>query len=84
MKLIPNWKMSWRFASMRWSALGIIIMGFLEAVYQGWLQLPPALADRLPHTSTISIILFVLVMAGRLFTALQGDEEDECAKEDEQ
>jgi hypothetical protein len=81
MKLIPDWKKAWRFASMRWSALGIVLMGILEAFYQGWLQLPPAIADRLPHTSTISIILFVLVMVGRLFTALQGDD-DECAEED--
>lgn len=50
MRLIHNWRDGWRFWSVRLQALGLVLLGLVEAfphvVYQAWAMLPPAMQER--------------------------------------
>lgn len=73
-RLIPEWRRAWKFASIQWSVVGIIVMSVLEGVYQGWLYMPKHIQDRIPNVTTIATILFVIVMLGRLCRAIMEDD----------
>ncbi|MNO13165.1 hypothetical protein D3C76_27930 [compost metagenome] len=67
LKLIPEWKRAWKFASIRWNLLGVLAMGVVEFLNQTWQSLPPDVRDHLPHASKIAMALFVLSIIGRMF-----------------
>ena len=66
LKLIPDWKRSWKFASIRWNLLGVVAMGVVEFLNQTWQSLPSDVRDNLPHASKIALVLFVLSIIGRM------------------
>lgn len=74
-KLIPDWKGAWKFASIQWSVVGIVVMSILEGVYQGWLYMPKHIQEKIPNVTTIATVLFVLIMVGRLCKAIIGDPD---------
>lgn len=67
-KLIPEWKQSWRFFSTQ----AMMAAAALNAV---WLELPQDLKVQLPDwiPTTVTILLMVLGLVGRL--VLQMDRE---------
>lgn len=70
-KLIPNWKEAWKFASMRLSGLGVILMSVFEAVHQGWIALPSQVEERIPNAALIALVIYILVMIGRIYKLTQ-------------
>jgi len=60
-ELVDNWRSAWRWLSMHCMALALALEG-------AWRFLPEDLRGRLPDewVSTISIVLLVLGIAGRL------------------
>lgn len=64
-RLIDDWKRSWKFASVQWNVLGILCM-LLEIANQTWNSLPPAVAAQIPNASRIALVLFILGLVGRL------------------
>lgn len=64
-KLIPDWKRAWKFASVQWSVVGILC-SLLEIANQTWMALPPHIAQQVPNSSQIALALFILVLVGRL------------------
>ena len=65
MKLIPDWKRAWKFASVQWSVVGILC-SVVEIASQTWSALPPSIAANIPNSPQISLALFILVLVGRL------------------
>lgn len=64
--LIPDWKQAWKFASMRINAAGLFLMGAAEVLSQSWISVPPSLQAKLPHASSIALVLFGLGLVGRI------------------
>lgn len=62
---IENWRKAWKFASVQWNVVGILCM-LLEIVQQTWQSLPPAIAEQIPNSSRIALVLFLLATVGRL------------------
>lgn len=67
LSLVDDWKRGWKWASVRTSALGIIVMGAGEAFGSTWAGLPPSIQDRIPHSDVIAMILFSVALVGRFF-----------------
>ena len=65
--LIDDWDRAWKWASVRTSALGILIMGAAQILGSSWTSLPPSLQQYIPHADVIAMILFGVTMVGRLF-----------------
>lgn len=61
MKLIPNWRQSWRWFSMQ----SMVIAGAMQT---SWLALPPDLKEVIPVTAVLGVAAAVLVLGviGRL------------------
>ncbi|QEM41180.1 holin [Pseudomonas phage Zuri] len=76
LKLIPEWKRAWKFASIRWNLLGVLAMGVIEFLNQTWQTLPPDIRDNLPHASKIAMVLFVLSIIGRMFKKKEATDGD--------
>lgn len=68
LRLIDDWKTSYKFASVQWSVIGLSLMGLVEAVNQAWISLPPEVVDKIPNSPTIAAVLYGLVIVGRVFT----------------
>lgn len=69
--LVHNWKDAWKWASIRTSVLGIILMGAMEGIYHGWILLPPQVLERIPNASAIALCLYVVILFGRICTTVQ-------------
>lgn len=67
MKLVDEWRHAWKWASVRLSALGALIMVLAEVAGQSWAALPPDLRAHIPHADTIALWLFVLIGVARVF-----------------
>lgn len=65
-RLIDNWKKAWKLASVQWSAVGIVLTCVVEYLNSIWYSLPPQVVEKIPHSSYISIAIFVCVMIGRI------------------
>lgn len=76
LKLIPQWKRAWRFASVLFSSLGMVLVSAVE--HLGWAlnSLPTAMQDKIPHASTIALIFFGLAIVGRFFKWEDKENED--------
>ena len=64
--LIPDWKRAWKFASFQISTLGVILMVLVEFMNQTWIALPPHVVAQIPHTQYIAMVLFGLILIGRV------------------
>lgn len=74
-RLIPNWKKSWKFASIQINVLGALAM-IADFAGQTWNSLPPHIHDKIPNSSTIALFLFLLGIVGRL-GKIKEKEQDE-------
>ena len=76
-KLIDNWKHSWKFGSIKISAIGLIISGAFEFMNDTWNDLPSFLQNHIPHSSLISIVLFTLNILARITTIVRKETEED-------
>ncbi len=70
MKLINNWRQSWRWWSVRVSALGAIVFAFLLAapdqVLAIWSALPPEVQALVPNAKEVGLFLTIAVAIARI------------------
>lgn len=66
LRLIDDWKRAWKFASVQFNVVGIVLM-LIEIANQTWQSLPPQLQQNIPHASKIALVFFALGTVGRLF-----------------
>lgn len=70
MKLISDWRQSWRWWSVRVSAFGAIVFAFLLAapdqVLAIWQALPADVQALIPNAKEIGLFLTVAVMVARV------------------
>lgn len=66
-KLIPDWKRAWKFASVQIGTVGFILMSVIEMANSALISLPLHLQQQIPHASTVGLVLFGLGLVGRLF-----------------
>lgn len=64
--LIPDWKQAWKFASVHFQAAGLLLMGAAQILGETWNGLPPFLQQKMPHATTIALVLFGLGLIGRI------------------
>lgn len=78
-KIIPNWKQAWKFASIQWGVVGLVLMSVLEATNQLWIKLPPDVQNAVPYAGYVPAGLFALSIVGRLliFTGKQPDGDQQ-------
>ena len=74
LKLIDDWKKAWKFASVQINVLGLCLMGVVEVLNQGWQVLPPDVQARIPHSTSIALVLFALGVIGRM-VKLKGKDD---------
>ncbi|KTW00458.1 hypothetical protein [Sphingomonas sanguinis] len=69
MRLIPNWRQSWRWWSVRVSALGAMIFAFLLAAPDQalaiWQALPADVQAMIPNAKEIGLVLTIAVLVAR-------------------
>jgi len=75
MKLILEWRSAWKFASIQWSALGVLLMSLVELANYSFISLPPSLQAQIPHSSQLALGLFALTMVGRLLKLSEPKDE---------
>ena len=75
LKLIPNWKLAWKFASIRWSALGLFLMTFSGMIEDLLKRISWATGLPQPPTAAVAGLIFVLAILGRLFVLIQTVED---------
>ena len=78
-KLIPEWKEAWKYASVRFQAAGIFVMAVAQFMGEAWNGLPAGLQQKLPHASTIALILFGLGLIGRVLIKTDAAESADAA-----
>ncbi|WP_455156030.1 DUF7940 domain-containing protein [Sphingomonas zeae] len=70
MKLIPNWRQSWRWWSVRVSAFGAMIFAFLLAAPDQalaiWQALPADVQALIPNAKEIGLFLTIAVVVTRV------------------
>lgn len=80
MKLIDDWKQSWRFLSVQFNVLGIFILSILmelpNHMLSAWFMLPPEFKDVLNKDMLIylSMIFMSLSVAGRIVSQAKRGE----------
>lgn len=65
-ELVPNWKKSWKWASIQISAVGLLLFSAIDVIQPLFSGLPEHILSRIPHGSSITIALFALNIVGRL------------------
>ena len=65
-ELVPNWKKSWKWASIQISTVGIIFFSAIDVLQPLFSGLPEHILNQIPHGSNITIGLFALNIIGRL------------------
>lgn len=73
MKFIPNWKQAWKFTSVQFSFIGILLF-LLDIVQQTYYLLPPSVLNDLPHASTIGVLICGATLVARFIK--QKDSKD--------
>lgn len=74
MKLIDEWRQARKWASVRLSALGALIMLLAEWAGSSWNALPADLRAHIPHADTIALVLFLMIPLARVLTKGKKDE----------
>lgn len=64
--LVPNWKKSWKWASVQISTFGLILFSAVDIIQPMLTGLPRHILEDIPHGSSITIALFALNIVGRL------------------
>jgi hypothetical protein len=80
LKLIAEWKRSWRFASVWFSSAGLFLMGALEFLGHVFNSLPESVQSKIPHASTVAMVFFALTIIGRLFKWVNKDDDEQQEK----
>lgn len=73
-KLIPNWKHSWKFSSV-WAGTAGLLISLADVILS---YIPIGVIHGVPHGKSLMIILFGLVLIGRITKKKEtanGDEE---------
>lgn len=65
-ELVPNWKKSWKWASVQISTIGLILFSVVDIIQPMLTGLPRHILEDIPHGSSITIALFALNIVGRL------------------
>lgn len=65
-ELVPNWKRSWKWASVQISTVGLIFFSAIDVLQPLFSGLPEHILNQIPHGSGITITLFALNIVGRL------------------
>lgn len=65
-ELVPNWKKSWKWASIQISTVGIVFFSAIDVLQPLFSGLPEHILNQIPHGSHITIGLFALNIVGRL------------------
>jgi len=80
MKLLPNWRLAWRWSSVQLSALGAVLLALAialpDVVTSIWSALPPAVLDRLPANVALLVPLAIQIAAGVARVIQQGSPDD--------
>lgn len=66
-KLIDDWKRAWKFASIQWGVVGLVVSMLLESASDLWIKLPAEIRNSIPYSGYIPAALFALSIVGRLF-----------------
>lgn len=75
LKLIEDWRKSWKLASVRLSLLGATLMVGAQIAGDTWAGLPVEVRNQIPHADTIAMVLFFLVPIARVLTKERKDDE---------
>lgn len=75
LKLIEEWRHAWKWASVRISAVGALLMAAAEIAGQTWAGLPEDVRASIPHADTIALVLFVIIPIARVLTKEKKDGE---------
>lgn len=75
--LVPNWKKSWKWASVQISAFGLILFSAIDIIQPMLTGLPRHILEDIPHGSSITITLFALNIVGRLVRFKPKDDSHE-------
>lgn len=75
-ELVPNWRKSWKWASIQISAAGLILFSAIDVIQPLFSGLPKHILDQIPHGSGITISLFALNIIGRLIRLKPKEKPD--------
>lgn len=64
--LIEDWKSAWRYISVQFQAAGLLLMTLAQILGDTWNGMPATLQQKLPHATTIALVLFGLGLIGRV------------------
>lgn len=56
-------------SSVHWSTLGMVFSFCSDWINQLWSQLPNEIVNQIPHSNTITGVIFLLALVGRYFSA---------------
>lgn len=76
-ELVPNWKKSWKWASVQISTIGLILFSAVDIIQPMLTGLPRHILEDIPHGSSITIALFALNIVGRLVRFKPKDDSHE-------
>ena len=76
-ELVPNWKKSWKWASVQISTVGLILFSVVDIIQPMLTGLPRHILEDIPHGSSITIALFALNIVGRLVRFKPKDDSHE-------
>lgn len=76
-KLVNEWRHAWKWASVRISAAGAVLMAVAEIAGQTWAGLPEDVRASIPHADTIALVLFVIIPLARVLTKEKNDGADQ-------
>lgn len=76
-ELVPNWKKSWKWASVQISTFGLILFSAVDIIQPMLTGLPRHILEDIPHGSSITIALFALNIVGRLVRFRPKEESHE-------
>lgn len=74
--LIEDWKKSWKLPSIQINLLGFLLM-LIEFLSPTWAALPAEIQDKIPHSTTIALVLFGLGLIGRILKTQEKKDGDQ-------
>jgi len=66
LELVPHWRKSWKWASVQWSTIGILVLSIIDVLQETLISISPDLIKHIPHGSSIAMIVFGLSIVGRI------------------
>jgi hypothetical protein len=73
-KLIEDWKRAWKLLSVQLNTLGIVLTIVVEFLNSIWYSLPPHVVEKIPNSSTVALVFFVLSIVGRLLKQRKSED----------